>query len=224
MSGMAGADIVVGGVDDLGSTYASDYWSSRRSKPDIDVSNDLLTVAGSRTGSELRLAFTRLRDTGDLEGDRPVSAGVSHIIWSLGSSNALEYHSSRGFQNLELCGPSTSQDSTTSTTATTTSTTTTTAVEPTSGNEVGSLLPRSMYDESFAVPLLRINSGGKSFVDANGNSWSKDDGASEVRPQFQGAKHSTSVREKRGRLTTQYRARRIRRCTRIIVMRSWMKP
>ncbi|XP_021961495.1 DBH-like monooxygenase protein 2 homolog [Folsomia candida] len=106
---MTGADIFIAGVHDNGSSYSSDNYATGFSKPIQDTHSDwVLHEAREFKGllyNRTYLKFSRLLNTCD-DQDYPIGMDTTRLIWALGTSDEIEYHtsSSRGTKSVNLLG------------------------------------------------------------------------------------------------------------------------
>lgn len=102
--GMPNADMMVGWVDDTDDTVSiTDRMSTAKAEPPLDTQQDWVKVAGERNSTHTTLEFTRPWDTKDAQ-DIAFTAGAMRIIWALGNSDTLSYHSSRGQASVVFWG------------------------------------------------------------------------------------------------------------------------
>ncbi|XP_035704417.1 DBH-like monooxygenase protein 2 homolog isoform X2 [Folsomia candida] len=102
---MTGADIFIAGVGNDGQPYFSDRIGVGFTTPKIDDNQDWILLNSSETNGLTYLKFSRLLDTCDDE-DYPITMDTNRLIWAMGSSDAIEYHTSerRGARSISLLG------------------------------------------------------------------------------------------------------------------------
>ncbi|CAL8072626.1 unnamed protein product [Orchesella dallaii] len=88
---MAGADIILGGVNENGEEYIGDYFALGNSRPIEDIINNILTYNVTENATHTTLSFTRLADTGDIDEDLPVSRST-YIIWAYHDTDSFAHH------------------------------------------------------------------------------------------------------------------------------------
>lgn len=88
---MAGADIVIGGVDSHGKSYFGDYHGIGDEEPVLDATQDWNFISASENGTHTMLAFSRPFDTCDPQ-DYSITEDQIVIIWAIGTTNEIVYH------------------------------------------------------------------------------------------------------------------------------------
>ncbi|XP_065585099.1 DBH-like monooxygenase protein 1 homolog isoform X2 [Artemia franciscana] len=92
---MVNADLAVFGVLD-GSGYLDDYYSEKNGAPSLDTelggTSDWVLVEATEDETRTITTFSRKLVTSDAAFDQPILPGPTSVIWSLGTSDSLEYH------------------------------------------------------------------------------------------------------------------------------------
>ncbi|KAI1897239.1 hypothetical protein AGOR_G00081260 [Albula goreensis] len=113
--GMAGADIVIGGVFPNRSTYFSDRHAVGNSLPLVDRQQSYTLLSLNEANGQTAMRFQRALQTCDND-DVPISTSPIKLIYAFGWTDEIRYHSSRrGTKEINLLqySPRTSPQSTT---------------------------------------------------------------------------------------------------------------
>ncbi|CAL8107981.1 unnamed protein product [Orchesella dallaii] len=103
---MAGADIFIAGVNEDKTTYAFDMHGqpNQNGAPIPDAENNWQLLEATEDETKTHLKFSRLLNTCDDE-DYPISNDTVRIIWSIGATDDLLQHATRGTKSLNLLMP-----------------------------------------------------------------------------------------------------------------------
>jgi hypothetical protein len=103
--GMAGADIVIGGVWPNGTAYFKDYHGLGSFDPALDISQDWNLLSLTENQTHTHMSFSRLLDTCD-EQDVSITNDTSNFIWSFGPTDRIGYHGpNRGTHSVNILDP-----------------------------------------------------------------------------------------------------------------------
>ncbi|XP_037069631.1 DBH-like monooxygenase protein 2 homolog [Pollicipes pollicipes] len=104
---MAGADIVIGWVDDDNQQYFQDCWAAQNGRPSVDKKQNWQLHTARRNESHTMLRFRRDLFTGDPD-DVYISGQPVHVIYAWRdtppvSPDRLQYHGRQGRGVVTLC-------------------------------------------------------------------------------------------------------------------------
>ncbi|XP_064598425.1 DBH-like monooxygenase protein 1 [Liolophura sinensis] len=111
--GMAGADVIIGGVNDVdGTVYFEDRHAVGMKEPLLDKSQDWQPESGSQNDTHTILRFWRKLDTCD-DNDRRITTDTARVIWAYHDNDwgsdvtgSVRYHGSRrGSKSVLLLNP-----------------------------------------------------------------------------------------------------------------------
>merc|ERR1711963_235564 len=115
--GMFPADVAVAFIDDHGTPYLIDGYTTAHQQPSQDAHQDLHLLSAKRDGDMLTFRWWRKLETCDKD-DRAIKEGTTKIIWSLSDSiphndsghDTMAYHgTTRGTKSLLLLDPPTDE-------------------------------------------------------------------------------------------------------------------
>jgi len=103
--GMAGADLVIGGVYPNGTHYFKDYHATSNSAPTEDAKQDWHLISFNENLTHTVLQFYRSFDTCDNDDNR-ISEDSTYFIWSYGETDDIQYHGvNRGQSAVNILDP-----------------------------------------------------------------------------------------------------------------------
>ncbi|CAL8101372.1 unnamed protein product [Orchesella dallaii] len=103
--GMQGADIVIGGIANDGTSYFGDYHGEGDFAPRRDTSQDWRLISAFENTTHTFLRVTRLLDSCDHQ-DVPITNDTLSLIWALGREDDVTYHAGeRGTVAMNLLDP-----------------------------------------------------------------------------------------------------------------------
>ncbi|XP_034555770.1 DBH-like monooxygenase protein 2 homolog [Notolabrus celidotus] len=99
--GMAGSDIVMGGLGPSGS-YFKDYYATGNLMPSVDKQQSYTLLSASESEGQTILTFKRTIQSCD-DQDFHITTGAIKLIYAYGTSDEINYHaSSRGTKEINL--------------------------------------------------------------------------------------------------------------------------